>query len=65
METTGTHTERIAIRMHLCTSSKDDQTAFVVQQPALITSAFTVSILSDQSLNEGGLQFIYFMRSLT
>ena len=58
MGMTSTRTEHITIRLYLFPSSKDGQTAFVVLHPTLIGSAFTVSILSDQSFKEDRLQLI-------
>ena len=58
MGTASTHAEHIAIRMYMFPPNKDDQTAFVVLQPVLIASTFTVSIFSDQSFKEDGLQLV-------
>ena len=63
MGTTSTRAEQIAIRLYVFPSSKSSQAAYVVLQPALMAHKFTVSIISDQSLKEDGLQLVSLPRS--
>ena len=58
MGTAETLAEQISVRLYCFPSSRDKRVAFVLLQPALIAKRFSVSILSDNSLKNDGLQLV-------